>query len=82
MTHPVVGHEPFAVLGSYNGKTQEQINEHVRSVFGEDYALGGLASLKELGLLEFPVNQTHKIVKSRVQEDVERLLSRLSAMKT
>lgn len=43
--------------------------------------LGGLASLKELGLLEFPVNQTHKIVKSKVQEDVERHLSRLSAMK-
>jgi 4-coumarate--CoA ligase len=79
--HPVVGHEPFAVLGSYNGKTQEQVKEHVRSVFGKDYALGGLASLKELGLLEFPVNQTHKIVKSKVQEDVERHLSRLSAMK-
>ncbi|KUL89732.1 hypothetical protein ZTR_00416 [Talaromyces verruculosus] len=81
ITHPVVGHEPFAVLGSYNGKTHEQIKEHVRSVFGKDYALGGLASLKELGLLEFPVNQTHKIVKSKVQEDVERHLSRLSAMK-
>ncbi|KAE8552287.1 hypothetical protein EYB25_006181 [Talaromyces marneffei] len=29
VTHPVVGHEPFAVLSSYNDKTQEQIKERV-----------------------------------------------------
>ena len=79
--HPVVGHEPFAVLGSYNGKTQDQVKEHVRSVVGKEYALGGLASLKELGLLEFPTNQTHKIIKSKIQEEVERYVSKLSAVK-
>lgn len=79
IVHPVVGFEPFAVLASFSGKTEDQIKQHVRDVFGKDYALGGLASLKDLGLLEFPVNQTHKIVKSKVQEEVEKYLSILSA---
>ncbi|EED13322.1 AMP dependent CoA ligase, putative [Talaromyces stipitatus ATCC 10500] len=49
--HPIVGYEPFAALNSNNGKTQDQIKEHVRIAFGKDYALGGIVSLKELGLL-------------------------------
>ncbi|RYO97394.1 hypothetical protein DL765_011238 [Monosporascus sp. GIB2] len=74
--HHVLGAEPFAVLGSYNGKTEEEIKEHVRTSLGRDYALGGLASLKQLGLLEFPVNPTHKVMKSEVQREVENYLKR------
>ena len=70
--HHVLGAEPFAVLSSYNGKTEAQIKDHVRAVFGRDYALGGLTSLKQLGLVKFPLNATHKVVKSEVQTAVVR----------
>lgn len=75
--HYVLGAEPFAVLSSFNGKTKAQIKEHVRAVFGRDYALGGLASLKEVGLVEFPLNQTHKIIKSDVQTAVLKYVIRM-----
>ena len=65
--HHVLGSEPFAVLSSFNGKSAAEIKAHVRTAFGRNYALGGLASLMQLGLQEFPVNSTHKIIKSEVQ---------------
>uniref|UniRef100_A0A093W0F4 Putative 4-coumarate--CoA ligase 5 n=1 Tax=Talaromyces marneffei PM1 TaxID=1077442 RepID=A0A093W0F4_TALMA len=68
--HHVLGAEPFAVLSSFNGRTETQIKEHIRAEFGKDYALGGIASLKEIGMVEFPVNQTHKIIKSEIQAAV------------
>ena len=74
--HHVLGAEPFAVLSSYNGKNESQIKDHVRVVFGKDYALGGLASLQQLGLVEFPLNPTHKIIKSEVQSAVVKHLKR------
>jgi hypothetical protein len=47
-------------------------------MFGHEYALGGVASLKQIGLAEYPVNATHKILKLRVQEAVlEFLRSRI-----
>jgi hypothetical protein len=76
--HHVLGAEPYAVKSSYNGKTEAQIKDHVRAVFGRDYALGGLASLKQLGLVEFPLNPTHKIIKSEVQIAVMKHLKRIS----
>lgn len=75
--HPVIGDEPFAVLSNYNGNTEDEIKEHVRSVFGQDYALGGMTSLKQLGLQEFPINPTHKVIKSEVQTAALRHLNRL-----
>ncbi|KAI1504053.1 hypothetical protein F5X99DRAFT_416845 [Biscogniauxia marginata] len=74
--HHVLGTEPFAVLSTYNGKTELQIKDHVRAVFGNDYALGGLASLKQLELVEFPLNPTHKIIKTEVQGAVAKHLKR------
>ena len=49
---------------------------YVRNVFGGDYTLGGLISLKQLGLHEFPINPTYKIIKSEVRMAVIRHLSR------
>ncbi|KAI0121118.1 putative amp dependent CoA ligase [Xylariales sp. AK1849] len=69
-SHPVLGAEPFAVLGSYNGKTGQQIKECVRSILGNDYALGGVVSLHELGLADFPLNATHKVIKTEVHAAV------------
>ena len=72
--HHVLGDEPFAVLGSLNGKTEAQVKSHVRAVFGKDYALGGLATLNQLGLVEFPFNPTRKIMKSEVRKAVIKYL--------
>jgi len=68
--HPVLGAEPFAVVSSYNGKTQSQIKDHVQAVLGNDYALGGVASLKELEFVDFPLNSTHKVIKTEIQTAV------------
>lgn len=76
--HHVLGAEPFAVLSSYNGKTEAQIKDHVRAVLGRDYALGGLALLKQLGAVDFPLNATHKIIKSEVQTAAIQYLQRIS----
>ena len=77
--HHVLGAEPFAVLSSYSGKTEASIKNHVEAVFGRDYALGGLVSLKQLGLVEFPLNSTHKIIKSEVQTAVVKYLKSIDS---
>lgn len=76
--HHVLGAEPFAVLASFNGKTKVQIKDHVRTVLGRDYALGGVASLKELGMVDFPLNSTRKIVKSEIQMALLKYIKRIS----
>ncbi|KAK4141043.1 uncharacterized protein C8A04DRAFT_31362 [Dichotomopilus funicola] len=74
--HPVLGSEPFAVLHSLQRKTEASIRAHVKKTLGENYALGGLVTLEQLELVEFPLNATHKVVKSEVQAAVLRYLER------
>ncbi|KAL8747708.1 MAG: hypothetical protein Q9190_000449 [Brigantiaea leucoxantha] len=76
IAHHVIAHEPYAVLSGYGGKSEDEIKRHVRTIFGRDHALGGVASLQQLGLDGFPVNPTHKIVKSEVQAAVLKYLGR------
>lgn len=66
------------MLGSLNGKKGNDIEKYVCSKLGGEYALGGLASLEQIGLQEFPVNATHKVVKFEVQEAVMRYLDRMT----
>jgi hypothetical protein len=68
--HPALGHEPFAVLDNLNGKSEEEIKEHVLHALGGDYVLGGAVSLKQIRLHKFPINATHKIVKFEVRTAV------------
>lgn len=75
--HPVLGHEPFAVLSTINDKNETDIKEYVCRMLGPDYALGGLSSLKQIGFQEFPVNATHKIIKFEVQMAVEQHLKKI-----
>ena len=58
LTHETLGQEPFAIAKNLNGKTKEEITEHVLEMFGKDYALGGIATLSELEMVGFPVNAT------------------------
>lgn len=78
--HPLLGHEPFAVLSTFNDKNENDIKDHVCRMFGPEYALAGLSSLKQIGLQEFPVNATHKIVKFEVQMAVEQHLKKINSV--
>lgn len=61
------GVEPFAVLDRLRGFSEERIKGHVGRVLGNHYTLNGVASLEQVGLKEFPVNATHKIIKPDVE---------------
>jgi 4-coumarate--CoA ligase len=76
--HAVLGTEPFAVIENFANATAEQIKEHVRAVLGANNALGGVVALKQLGLVEFPFNATHKVVKTDVQAAVIKYLKSAS----
>lgn len=75
--HPELGHEPFAVLSNCNGTTEDNVKSHVLQMFGQDYALRGVSSLEQIGLYEFPVNATHKIIKFQVEATVMEYLNRV-----
>ncbi|KAF2765818.1 acetyl-CoA synthetase-like protein [Teratosphaeria nubilosa] len=72
----IYGHEPFAVLDSFGGETEEEVKRQVRDLFGEAYALAGVVSLEQLDLDRFPVNSTHKIMKIELLKIVELYLSK------
>ncbi|KAI7785987.1 acetyl-CoA synthetase-like protein [Diaporthe eres] len=65
---PMHGYEPFAVVRSLKGVTAEEIIQHVKRCLGNEYTLSGVASLAQVGLKEFPVNATHKIIKADVEK--------------
>lgn len=62
-THEILGHEPFAILDAFNGKTEDELKNRVVEVFGKDYALAGAVELKDLGLNEMPLNESNKVNK-------------------
>lgn len=66
------------MLANFNGKNKDEIKNHVLRMLGKDYALGGLFLLKQIGLQEFPVNATHKIIKFEVQTAVVEHLNRVT----
>ncbi|KAJ6199395.1 hypothetical protein J3E72DRAFT_185724 [Bipolaris maydis] len=66
----ILGAQPIAVVESFTNVSVEQVKQHVCTAIGDEYALGGVVCLKQLGLARFPVNATHKIIKSELQEAV------------
>jgi hypothetical protein len=68
--HRTRGPQPFAVLRSFAGRRPDDINDNVGCMLGKLYSLSGLLTLKNLGLDEFPINTTHKVMKSEVQKAV------------
>jgi len=55
------------VLSDFNSKNEAEVKSNVLLTLGSDYALGGVLSLRQIGLHQFLVNATHKIMKSEVQ---------------
>ncbi|KAI1267866.1 acetyl-CoA synthetase-like protein [Xylariaceae sp. FL1019] len=66
----ITGDEPFAVLGELQGHCESKIREQVVKILGASYALGGIATLQQLGLAAYPVSATYKVLKGEVQKCV------------
>lgn len=60
---------PFAVL-EHSSRTETEIKTHITITLGEENALQGVLFLQDLGLERFPVNATHKIIRSEVEAAV------------
>lgn len=73
--HPSFGQQLFAVLASLDDVDKEDVKRQALNSLGKDYALGGIVSLKEIGMAAFPVNDTHKVVKFEVQTALLEYLS-------
>ncbi|KAK5719564.1 hypothetical protein LTR17_015350 [Elasticomyces elasticus] len=71
-----LGQEPFAVLQSFNGRSEAEIKQCIIDVFGKDYQLAGAVSLKQLGLDAFPLTTTSKVIKFELQKAVQVYLDR------
>ena len=63
-------------MKNLDGKTEDQVKEQVLDLFGKDYALGAVVSLKQLGLDDFPINATGKIMKITLQDLIVNRLQR------
>ena len=70
----VLGTEPFAVVGSLRGKSEEDIKGRIFELFGKDYALKGAVSLEALGLTQFPIGSTGKVSKRDLLDAVSQHL--------
>lgn len=76
LPHPTLGQEPFAVVSSLESSsrdrtyTKDDLRQRIIDVFGAEYGLGGVATLPELGLSQFPVNATGKIPKRELEAPV------------
>lgn len=54
-------------MRSLEGTTTEDVAHHVKRYLGKEYILAGVASLEQVGLRDFPVNATHKIIKGELE---------------
>ncbi|KAH7396385.1 putative amp dependent CoA ligase [Pyrenochaeta sp. MPI-SDFR-AT-0127] len=74
-----LGEATYAVVKDVGGKTEGNIIQHINDCLGKQYALDGVLELKQLGMSEFPVNRTCKILRRSVQEAVVQFLGSSTA---
>lgn len=61
-------------MRSLEGITAENVAHHVKQYLGKEYILAGVASLEQVGLRDFPVNATHKIIKADLETAIRGIL--------
>lgn len=69
-SYPELGQEPFAVPSRRTDKSDERIRAHVLDMFGKENALACIATLENLGLVDFLVSATAKILKFEFEKRV------------
>lgn len=73
--HAELGAEPFAIIETLpQGKTKKDLENLVIELFGQEYGLGGVLQLQELGFETWPINESGKIKKPDLQDAVSRHL--------
>lgn len=75
MSHPVLGEEPVAVVQDLNGHSRDEAMDAIVDRLGPESELGGVATLGKLGLEDFPLNSTGKIMKRYLAPEIESLRS-------
>ncbi|CAC9895597.1 unnamed protein product [Aureobasidium pullulans] len=73
-----LGTEIVAVVSNVPKATPQELKNLVVEHLGPDYALSKVFALQELGMQEFPVNVTGKVMKIELRKAVEGVLSRES----
>ncbi|KAK4994538.1 hypothetical protein LTR66_005449 [Elasticomyces elasticus] len=75
ISHPIVGEEPIAIVQSHGKHIDlDSVRQAVVDGLGPDYALAGVLTLDQLGLLDFPINATGKVMKGQVKDAAVRYL--------
>lgn len=73
------GEVPVAVVKTTSGSTNlGSLKKAVADALGEDYALHGVFELHELGMDDWPLNPTGKVMKMVLKERL--VLARLGAL--
>ncbi|KAG9637989.1 hypothetical protein KCU95_g16596, partial [Aureobasidium melanogenum] len=78
---PKLGEEAVAVVSDMTGTTRERLQDLAVEHLGPDYPISKVFTLQELGMQNFPVNVTGKVMKIELRKAVEDLLSRESLQK-
>ncbi|KAI5203087.1 acetyl-CoA synthetase-like protein [Aureobasidium subglaciale] len=69
-----LGEEVVAVVSSMMGIKPQKLKDLIVEHLGPDYAIGKVFTLQELGMQEFPVNVTGKVMKIELRKVVESLV--------
>jgi acyl-CoA synthetase (AMP-forming)/AMP-acid ligase II len=73
--NPKLGEEVVAVVLDMTGTTPQRLQDLVVEHLGPDYPISKVFTLQELAMQKFPVNVTGKVMKIKLREAVEDLLS-------
>jgi acyl-coenzyme A synthetase/AMP-(fatty) acid ligase len=69
----VLGSAPIAIVKDLRQYTEQDIFKHVVRKLGEDHRLAGVYPLEQIGLSDFPRNNSGKISKLEIETAMQRL---------
>lgn len=73
---PLYGENPTAILSSLCGNTVQELKTQVVEKLGKAYEIGDIFTLEELGMQEWPLNASGKIIKHVLKEVVVKYLEK------
>ena len=70
-----MGGNPVVVTRSFDKASAEEMKQTVLDMMGPEYGIGHVFTLDQLGFDDWPINETGKVMKLRLQEKAIELLS-------
>ncbi|KAK5007522.1 hypothetical protein LTR28_005184, partial [Elasticomyces elasticus] len=75
ISHPIEGEEPIAIVQSHGKPVDvDSVRQAVIYALSHDYTLAGVLTLDQLGLVDFPINATGKVIKGQLKDAAVRYL--------